>query len=111
MKAKLLVGAVAGAGGWTGVGGDDIWKSKPYEQWDAKDVAALMHESPWTRANVPVTGNWSPDDTSRGPINVSQDKNDMNHVNGGRPDATLGDSSAKPAPPAFTGELCFANAT
>jgi hypothetical protein len=102
MKGKIFVGAVAvllAAAAWAG---DDVWKSKPYDQWDAKEIAAIMKDSPWARPNVQAVGNWSAEDSSTGPINVSQDKTDMNHQNTGRPDATLGDSSAKGAPPMFT---------
>ena len=102
MKGKAIVGAVAvlvAASVWAG---DDVWKSKPYDQWDAKEIAVIMKDSPWARPNVQAVGNWSQEDSSRGPINVSQDKDDMNHQNTGRPDATLGDSSAKGVPPTFT---------
>ena len=25
----------------------DVWKTKPYTQWDEKDVAAVLQSSPW----------------------------------------------------------------
>ena len=36
---------------------DDVWKSKPYQQWDAKDVQKILNESPWVRV-VHVAANW-----------------------------------------------------
>jgi hypothetical protein len=33
--------------------GGDPWKSKPYTQWDEKDVAAVLQTSPWVKVNVP----------------------------------------------------------
>jgi hypothetical protein len=35
----------------------DPWKSKPYDQWDAKDVQKVMNGSPWART-VTVDANW-----------------------------------------------------
>ncbi len=31
----------------------DAWKTKPYTQWDEKDVAAVLHASPWVKLNLP----------------------------------------------------------
>src|SRR5713101_6745512 len=36
---------------------DDVWKGKPYQQWDAKDVQRILNESPWVRV-VHVTASW-----------------------------------------------------
>jgi hypothetical protein len=36
---------------------DDVWKAKPYQQWDAKDVQKILNESPWVRT-VHVTAAW-----------------------------------------------------
>jgi hypothetical protein len=36
---------------------DDVWKAKPYQQWDAKDVQKVLNESPWVRT-VHVTAAW-----------------------------------------------------
>ena len=30
----------------------DVWKTKPYTQWDEKDVAAVLQSSPWVKLNV-----------------------------------------------------------
>jgi hypothetical protein len=101
MKVKVLIGGVVlmAVTVWAG---DDVWKSKPYDQWDAKEIAAIMHDSPWSRPNVAAVGNWSAEDSSVGAKDAAQDKDDMNHVNGGRPDGALGNSSAKGIAPSFT---------
>jgi hypothetical protein len=33
------------------------WKDKPYQQWDQKDVAKVLNDSPWSRT-VSVSANW-----------------------------------------------------
>jgi hypothetical protein len=30
----------------------DVWKTKPYTQWDEKDVSAVLHTSPWVKLNL-----------------------------------------------------------
>jgi len=37
--------------------GGDPWKSKPYQQWDAKDVRKVLDDSPWAHA-VQVEATW-----------------------------------------------------
>lgn len=37
--------------------GDDPWKAKPYQQWDAKDIRKVLDASPWAR-NVQVPAPW-----------------------------------------------------
>jgi hypothetical protein len=36
---------------------DDVWKSKPYQQWDVKDVQKILADSPWAHV-VHVTASW-----------------------------------------------------
>jgi hypothetical protein len=36
---------------------DDVWKSKPYQQWDLKDVQKILADSPWAHV-VHVTAGW-----------------------------------------------------
>jgi hypothetical protein len=36
--------------------GGDVWKTKPYTQWDEKDVAAVLQSSPWVKLNVSLPG-------------------------------------------------------
>ncbi len=44
--------------------GGDPWKTKPYTQWDEKDVQAVLQTSPWAKANVSAAGAWHPDGTT-----------------------------------------------
>jgi hypothetical protein len=46
----LLLAAIVSAG-------DDPWKAKPYQQWDAKDIRKVLDASPWAR-NVQVPAPW-----------------------------------------------------
>ncbi len=36
---------------------DDVWKAKPYTQWEEKDLRKIMTESPWVR-NIHVNAAW-----------------------------------------------------
>jgi hypothetical protein len=62
MRTKLLAGtavlAIATVA-WAG----DVWKTKPYTQWDQKDVAAVLQTSPWAKVNLPISGAWHPVDS------------------------------------------------
>jgi hypothetical protein len=49
-SALLIAAALVFAGG-------DPWKSKPYQQWDDKDVQRILQDSPWARV-VQVDANW-----------------------------------------------------
>jgi hypothetical protein len=49
-SAVLIAAALLFAGG-------DPWKSKPYQQWDDKDVQRILQDSPWAKA-VQVDANW-----------------------------------------------------
>lgn len=43
---------------------DDVWKSKPYQQWELKDVQKILADSPWAHV-VHVTATWrKPGDAS-----------------------------------------------
>jgi hypothetical protein len=55
--AILAVAAAAWAGG-------DVWKTKPYSQWDQKDITAILQTSPWAKPNQQVQGAWHPDGTT-----------------------------------------------
>jgi hypothetical protein len=39
--------------------GDKPWKSKPYQQWDAKEVQAILTDSPWVRVTT-IQRTWLP---------------------------------------------------
>jgi hypothetical protein len=54
----LLLAAIVWAGG-------DPWKSKPYQQWDAKDVRKVLDASPWARS-VQVPAPWISADAAAG---------------------------------------------
>jgi hypothetical protein len=49
-SAVLVVAALVFAGG-------DPWKSKPYQQWDAKDVQRVLEDSPWSKV-IQVEATW-----------------------------------------------------
>ena len=49
----LLLAVVAWAGG-------DPWKSKPFQQWDQKDVQQILQDSPWAKSNLQANGAWQP---------------------------------------------------
>jgi hypothetical protein len=67
----LLLAAIVWAGG-------DPWKSKPYQQWDAKDIRKVLDASPWVRS-VQVDAPWRNGDLAAG-------------------DADSGGTAAQPAP-------------
>src|ERR1700732_2921319 len=52
-SAVLLAAALVFAGG-------DPWKSKPYQQWDDKDVKRILEDSPWAKV-VQVDVTWKAD--------------------------------------------------
>jgi hypothetical protein len=54
----LLLAAIVWAG-------DDPWKSKPYQQWDAKDVRKVLDASPWVRS-LQVEAPWRSGDVAAG---------------------------------------------
>ena len=54
----LLVAAIVWAGG-------DPWKSKPYQQWDAKDVRKVLDSSPWARS-IQTEAPWLNGDAAAG---------------------------------------------
>ncbi|MGB8524073.1 MAG: hypothetical protein WCD43_13995 [Candidatus Acidiferrales bacterium] len=55
-KAILVSSAVLIAAALVFAGGDP-WKSKPYQQWDDKDVQRILQDSPWAKV-VQVDANW-----------------------------------------------------
>lgn len=48
---------------------DDAWKSKPYQQWDTKDVQKVLTDSPWSRV-VRMEAKWR---TGSGGVPVDRD--------------------------------------
>ncbi len=66
--------------------GGDPWKSKPYQQWDEKDVMTVLQTSPWAKVGVPASGSWrpmgtAPADTSN--LGVAGSSSDKSHVSAG----------------------------
>jgi hypothetical protein len=39
--------------------GDKAWKAKPYQQWNEKEVEAILTDSPWVRI-TPIQRSWRP---------------------------------------------------
>lgn len=87
----LLLAALVWASG-------DPWKSKPYQQWDAKDVRKVLDASPWVRS-VQVEAPWiSADDagdadsggTSSQPAPVRPGPNPRTGLGGSGADAGAG---------------------
>jgi len=59
----VLAAAVLGSAAYA----DDVWKAKPYQQWDAKDIQKILNESPWVRV-VHVTASWRKPGDSKLPV-------------------------------------------
>lgn len=60
MRRAILMGLaiwVIAESAWTG---GEPWKSKPYQQWDEKDIATVLQLSPWAKVNLPIVGAWHP---------------------------------------------------
>ena len=65
MRKALLSGCVALSLAAIVWAGGDPWKSKPYQQWDAKDVRKVLDGSPWVRS-VQVEAPWINGDADSG---------------------------------------------
>jgi hypothetical protein len=67
----------------------DVWKTKPYQQWDQKDVNKVLNHSPWVKT-INVTANWAPEQMSMGvpgagQTNVPQQQGGQPGMGGGQP--------------------------
>jgi len=82
IMAIVCLAALATAGG-------DPWKSKPFGQWDEKDVRRILSDSPWSRP-VQVHAPWKMDDST---ASLGQSAN----ANQEKPMGTLG-GGAKAGP-------------
>ena len=74
---------------WAG----DVWKSKPYSQWDEKDILVVLQTSPWAKVNVSASGAWHPADTTPitgGSVGYGGSSNDTSHTNGAMPNQAGG---------------------
>lgn len=86
--------SVAAALAWAG---GDPWKSKPFQQWDEKDVRKILGDSPWSKI-VQVPAAWKTGGDSTGvPDPATSSATQEHSPNGG----IMGDrgSGAPPAPP------------
>src|SRR5579864_4614796 len=54
--ALLLCLLVGGTLLWAG---DKAWKAKPYQQWNEKEIEAILTDSPWVRV-TPIQRSWLP---------------------------------------------------
>jgi len=66
---------------WAG----DVWKSKPYQQWDEKDVMTVLQTSPWAKVNITASGTGHPSDATPitgGSTGYGGSSNDNSHTNG-----------------------------
>lgn len=70
MRRAILIGSVVMVLTAVVFAGNDPWKSKPYQQWDEKDVRKILGDSPWSKV-IQVDATWknrkdlSADDTSQ----------------------------------------------
>jgi hypothetical protein len=87
----LAVAFVAAAGG-------DPWKSKPYQQWDSKDIHRILSDSPWARI-VRVSAPWRgrKSAASQSPSQPSSQPPPTTASGGGMSRGSYGSSTA-PAP-------------
>jgi hypothetical protein len=83
--AFLIIATLAWAGG-------DPWKTKPPSQWTEKDVADILANSPWARANVSVFGanNTQGMTQASGSGGTAGGKGDMSHNSAGATPDTAG---------------------
>jgi hypothetical protein len=63
MRRLAVLGVLIVAG--LAFAGNDAWKTKPYQQWDANDVKEVLWNSPWVK-DVSVPASWPPAKPSLG---------------------------------------------
>ena len=94
-SAALIAAALVFAGG-------DPWKSKPYQQWDDKDVKRVLEDSPWAKI-VQVDVTWKAGkDSSSGDIGAPAPAANQQVPAGGGGGKTIGGGSSPAAPAANT---------
>jgi len=90
-SAALIAAALVFAGG-------DPWKSKPYQQWDDKDVKRVLEDSPWAKI-VQVDVTWKAGkDSSSGDIGAPAPAANQQVPAGGGGGKTVGGGSSPAAP-------------
>jgi len=57
MRKAILIGSVVIILAAVVFAGNDPWKSKPYQQWDEKDVRKILGDSPWSKI-IQVDATW-----------------------------------------------------
>jgi hypothetical protein len=70
----------------------DVWKSKPFAQWDEKDIRKILNESPWSKV-VQVPAAW----TTGGDSGTELPSAAQEHAPGG---GVMGGGMSAGAPPA-----------
>jgi hypothetical protein len=93
--AALVVAALVFAGG-------DPWKSKPYQQWDDKDVKRILEDSPWAKV-VQVDVTWKADRSyssgdANGPASGPAPAGNQQAPMGGGGGKSMGGGSPAPTP-------------
>ncbi len=69
---------------------DDVWKSKPYQQWELKDVQRILADSPWghvVHVTVPSSGSMPGGPSSANSGSLAQNQAILNSANA--PEATF----------------------
>ena len=57
MRKSILIGSTVIVLAAVVFAGNDPWKSKPYQQWDEKDVRKILGDSPWSKV-IEVGATW-----------------------------------------------------
>jgi hypothetical protein len=100
-KAILVSSAVLIAAALVFAGGDP-WKSKPYQQWDDKDVKRILEDSPWAKI-VQVDVTWKAGkDSSSGDMGAPAPAANQQGPTGGGGGKMMGGGSSPAAPAANT---------
>jgi hypothetical protein len=95
--ACLALGTVA-ALAWAG---GDAWKSKPFAQWDEKDVRRILNDSPWSKV-IQVPAAWATGDDSAGTPTVASAAQEHSANGGIMGDRGTGAAPAAPKVPQAT---------
>lgn len=82
ISATILLLLTVAALAWA----SDVWKTKPYQQWNQKDVDKILNDSPWVK-KTSVAANWKSGDVLTSPEIVT-----------GSPSATNNPSAAMNGP-------------
>src|SRR5579864_3646358 len=83
---------------------NDPWKSKPYDQWDEKDIQRIFNDSPWSKVvqianSLPSDSGMPPEPSSASP---GQPSRGMGGSAGQSPQSSGGYQTPQPSPTAVT---------